>query len=56
MSEYENAIELSGVTKRYEGFMLDNVSFTVPKGCIMGFIGQNGLRYKLKNLSSISLR
>lgn len=42
MSEYENAIELSGVTKRYEGFMLDNVSFTVPKGCIMGFIGQNG--------------
>lgn len=42
MSEYENAIELSGVTKRYEGFTLDNVSFTVPKGCIMGFIGQNG--------------
>lgn len=42
MSEYENAIELSGVTKHYEGFTLDNVSFTVPKGCIMGFIGQNG--------------
>lgn len=42
MTEYENAIELSGVTKRYEGFTLDNVSFNVSKGSIMGFIGQNG--------------
>lgn len=42
MTEYENAIEISGVTKRYEGFTLDNVSFNVPKGSIMGFIGQNG--------------
>lgn len=42
MSEYENAIEISGVTKRYEGFVLDHVSFDVPKGSIMGFIGQNG--------------
>lgn len=42
MIEYENAIELSGVTKRYKGFTLDSVSFNVPKGSIMGFIGQNG--------------
>ncbi len=42
MNEYENAIEISGVTKRYEGFTLDNISFNVPKGSIMGFIGQNG--------------
>lgn len=42
MGEYENAIEISGVTKRYTGFTLDNVSFNVPKGSIMGFIGQNG--------------
>lgn len=42
MTNYENAIELSGVTKRYEGFTLDSVSFSVPKGSIMGFIGQNG--------------
>ncbi|MCH5199522.1 MAG: ABC transporter ATP-binding protein [Oscillospiraceae bacterium] len=42
MSGYENAIELKGVVKRYDGFTLDNVSFEVPKGCIMGFIGQNG--------------
>lgn len=42
MNEYVNAVEISGVTKRYEGFTLDNISFDVPKGSIMGFIGQNG--------------
>ena len=42
MSEYQNAIEISGVTKKYDGFTLDNVSFNVPVGSIMGFIGQNG--------------
>lgn len=42
MKEYKNAIEISGVTKRYEGFTLDHISFDVPKGSIMGFIGQNG--------------
>ncbi len=42
MHTYENAIEILGVTKKYSGFTLDNVSFTVPKGSIMGFIGQNG--------------
>ncbi len=42
MSGYENAIEIKGITKKYDGFTLDNVSFNVPKGSIMGFIGQNG--------------
>ncbi|WP_432650975.1 ABC transporter ATP-binding protein [Huintestinicola sp.] len=42
MVSYENAIEISGVTKKYSGFTLDNISFNVPKGSIMGFIGQNG--------------
>lgn len=42
MTEYENAIEIKGITKKYDGFTLNNVSFTVPKGSIMGFIGQNG--------------
>lgn len=42
MSEYTNAIELKGVTKKYDGFTLDNISFEVPQGSIMGFIGQNG--------------
>ncbi len=42
MTEYENAVEIKGVTKHYDGFTLNNICFTVPKGCIMGFIGQNG--------------
>ncbi|MBE6846667.1 MAG: ABC transporter ATP-binding protein [Ruminococcus sp.] len=42
MKPYENAIEIEHLTKRYDGFTLDDVSFCVPKGSIMGFIGQNG--------------
>lgn len=42
MTDYKNAIEICGVTKKYDGFTLDNISFNVPKGSIMGFIGQNG--------------
>lgn len=42
MNNYENAIEIKNLTKKYDGFTLDNISFSVPKGSIMGFIGQNG--------------
>lgn len=37
-----NAIELSGVSHRFDGFTLDNVTFSLPSGSIMGFVGQNG--------------
>lgn len=37
-----NALEIKNVTKRYDDFILDHVSFTLPNGCIMGLIGQNG--------------
>ncbi len=36
------ALKLEGVSKKYEGFSLDNVDITLPSGCIMGFIGENG--------------
>ena len=42
MSNFENAIEISGLTKKYDGFTLKDMSFDVPKGSVMGFIGQNG--------------
>lgn len=38
----ENILELRDVCKKYEGFELSNVSFNVPKGSIMGFVGENG--------------
>jgi ABC-2 type transport system ATP-binding protein len=30
------------LAKKYDDFTLDNVSFCVPKGTIMGFVGENG--------------
>lgn len=38
----ENAIELKDLTKRYKSFTLDHISLTLPAGCILGFIGENG--------------
>ena len=37
-----NALELKNVSKSFTGFCLDNVSLTLPSGCIMGLIGENG--------------
>lgn len=38
----EYAIEVRNLTKEYENFKLENTSFNVGKGTIMGFIGENG--------------
>ncbi len=35
-------LEVSNLTKRYREFTLDNISFHLPKGYIMGYVGQNG--------------
>ena len=37
-----NALELRHVSKSYRDFTLKDVSFTLPQGCIMGLIGENG--------------
>ena len=37
-----NPLEVSGLTKKYPSFLLDDVSFQVRPGEIMGFIGRNG--------------
>ena len=37
-----NAIEVRGLRKLYSGFELSSVSFTLPSGCIVGLIGENG--------------
>lgn len=37
-----NAIEIRNLTKTYKGFSLTNFSLTLPEGCIMGLIGENG--------------
>ena len=35
-------LQVENLTKQYAGFTLDHISFTVPKGTIMGLIGENG--------------
>ena len=37
-----NAFMVSGLTKTYQDFVLDHVSFNVPSGSIVGLIGENG--------------
>ncbi|MEI8199455.1 MAG: ABC transporter ATP-binding protein [Eubacteriales bacterium] len=37
-----NALEVQNLHKTYSDFTLDGVSFTLPAGNIMGFVGQNG--------------
>ncbi len=37
-----NALELRGVTKRYPGFTLQDITFSLPAGCILGLVGENG--------------
>ena len=38
----ENAIVVRNLVKHYEGFKLDNICFEIPKGSIVGFVGENG--------------
>lgn len=36
------ALTVSGLTKKYSDFTLDNISFSIPSGSIVGLIGENG--------------
>lgn len=38
----EHILEVKNVCKQYKDFALDQVTFQLPAGCIMGFIGENG--------------
>lgn len=38
----ENILTLKNVTKKYCDFQLKNINLELPKGTIMGFIGENG--------------
>lgn len=37
-----NILEIKNLKKEYKGFTLENISFNLEKGFIMGFIGPNG--------------
>ncbi len=42
MDMEEIVMEVRGLRKVYDGFELKDISFTLPKGYIMGYVGQNG--------------
>lgn len=51
------AIELLHITKVFPGIVAnDDITLRVRYGEIHALLGENGLRYKLKKLSSTSLR
>ncbi len=35
-------LQIENLTRQYPGFLLDHISFSIPKGSIMGLIGENG--------------
>lgn len=37
-----NAIETHNLTKKFSGFTLDGINFSLPTGSIMGLVGENG--------------
>ena len=37
-----NALEVQNLCKTFDGFSLQNVSFSVPMGTALGLIGENG--------------
>lgn len=38
----ENILEISNLSKSYDGFKLYNLNLQLPYGCVMGVIGENG--------------
>mgnify|MGYP004606004815 FL=1 len=38
----ENILEIKNLAKKYDSFELKNINIELPKGTIMGFIGENG--------------
>ena len=38
----EHAINVKGLTKNYPNFSINNINLVVPKGYIVGLIGENG--------------
>ena len=38
----ENSIEIKNISKSYPDFKLENISLNVPKGSIVGLVGENG--------------
>ena len=41
----DTVLDVTGLNKSYDSFSLKDVSFSLPEGCITGFIGINAVSY-----------
>lgn len=41
-AEGESAVAVRGLQKKFRGFSLEDITFSVPRGSVVGFIGENG--------------
>lgn len=37
-----NILQIKNLTKKFDSFTLDDISLSLPKGSVMGFVGENG--------------
>jgi len=37
-----NVIEMNAVRKRYGTYRMEDITFALPEGCVLGVIGENG--------------
>ncbi len=44
----ENAIEIRNLSKEYRDFSLKNLSLNVPRGTVLGLIGEAGVCHSLQ--------
>ena len=54
----ENILEAKNLCKKYNQFELKNVNLTLPKGMIMGLIGENGAgkTTTIKSILNLTIR
>lgn len=42
MNMENNILQIKNLTKKFDSFTLDDISLSLPKGSVMGFVGENG--------------
>ena len=52
----ENILEIKNLCKKYKDFELKNINIELPKGMIMGLIGENGAKLRDSGVKVFNVR